>query len=156
MSNAADRRPATRARLDERGNPAPDRSKPWADTTRMLDECHLDRLNHGGHITDGQWRAGVLFRARWLAAHASASLGIRYGERVQGGGWASESDHRLWAQGEIKGALEGVAPAMALAVQAVCGSDEPARGRMQALIGGLDHLVWHYGIPRDFERREGT
>lgn len=148
-------RPASRARLDERGNPAHDRAKPWSDTIRLLDECVLDRLLHGGQIIAMEWRAGVLFRGRWIAAHAGASYGIRYGERVQGSGWASESDHKLWAEGEVKAALDGMPETAALAVQAVCGADEPAKGRLAHLRLGLDRLARHYGIPRDFDRREG-
>lgn len=154
-NTAATRRPSVEVRLDERGNLAHDRAKPWADTVRMQDECQLDRLLWGGQISDAQWRAGVLFRSRWIAAHASASYGIRYGECVDGGGWASESDRRLWAQGEIRGALDGVPTAPALAVQGVCGGDEPARGRLDPLRLGLDHLARHYGVPDAFKRRAG-
>lgn len=156
MTTAADRRPTVGARLDERGNPVDERTRPHGDTLRYLDECRLDRLNYAGQITDAQWRAGCLFRAKWLIAHHHGSFAIRYGERVQGGGGGVESDRRLDAADEAAKALQGMPPLVSAAVQAVCGEDESAKGWMRQLIEGLDHLREHFGVPRDFCRRPGT
>lgn len=148
-------RPTASVRLDANGNPAHDRAKPWADTERYLDECRLDRLLLAGAIDDRQWRGGILFRRRWSAAHQGSSYGIRYGERVDGGGWDAESDHRLMAQSDVRAALEGVPERAALAVQAVAGEDQTAAGRMDALRIGLDRLAAFYRVPPEFKRRPG-
>jgi hypothetical protein len=137
-------RPIEAVRLDANGNPAHDRAKPWGDTVRVLDECRLDRLRHAGQVTDAQWAAGVRFRGRWLAAHQSSGYGIRYAERVDGGGGDAEALHRLDAQTDVRAALHGMPEVAALAVQAVAGEDERAAGRMDALRVGLDWLVGVY------------
>lgn len=148
-------RPVEAVRLDANGNPAHDRAKPWGETVRVLDECRLDRLRHAGQITDGQWWAGLRFRRRWLSAHQSSGYGIRYAERVDGGGGDAEALHRLEAQSDVRAALAGMPEAAALAVQAVAGEDERAAGRMAALRLGLDRLMAVYGVPAGFERRAG-
>lgn len=152
---ASNGRTKVAVRLDERGNPAPANAAAWADASRYLDECQLDRLLLAGQVADREWRAGMLFRARWIAAHAGSSYGIRYAERVDGGGWASESDRRLTAQDEIRAALEDLPETAARAVQAVAGGDEKAAGRMNALRLGLDRLAAFYGVPAGFKRRPG-
>lgn len=148
-------RPTAAVRLDANGNPAHDRAKPWADTARYLDECRLDRLLLAGAIDDRQWRGGILFRRRWLAAHKGAGYGIRYGERVDGGGWDAESDHRLDAQSDVRAALAGMPADVAMAVQAVAGEDQPGAGRMDALRAGLDRLAAFWRVAPEFKRREG-
>lgn len=150
---AADRRPTEEVRLDANGNPAHDRAKPWANTLRYQDECQLDRLLWAGQIDDRQWLGGIRFRRLWLAAHRVASYGIRYTERVDGGGSGVESDTRLAAEDAVRAALRDLTEAAALAVQAVAGNDERGAGRMPALRLGLDGLAMALGVPAGFRRR---
>ena len=148
-------RPSEAVKLDANGNPAHDRAKPWGDTVRMLDECQLDRLLYAGQIDEGQHGAGCRFRRRWISAHQSSGYGIRYGERVDGGGGDAEALDRLEAQSDVRAALAGMPETAALAVQAVCGEDEKGAGRMEALKLGLDRLAAFYGVLNGFKRGMG-
>ena len=145
-------RPSTVKAVSATGGRAGD--IPYGTARCFLDECGLDKLCSKGQISARQWRAGMLFRSRWLAATPRGSYASRYTPRVQGGGGSPgpEPERRLDAQQAVADAQEGMHPDHALAVQAVAGEDESAAGRLSALLGGLDHLADFYGVDPAFSR----
>ena len=140
---------------------APERSK--RDTVRRyLEECRLDGLQGRGEIQDREWRAGILFRAKWLAAFKGGGYEANYRERVHNSAAAhriSEAQaERISAQDRVREALETLGEIESLAVSAVAGEDEEVRGfrRLHALRAGLVKLADFYGVAQDFRRRPGA
>lgn len=130
-------------------------NKPTGTVKRYRDECVLDELNHRGQLTDRRWRAGILFRMKWLAAFRPVGYGSRYEPRINSSGRSSSlpAEEMFDAEDEITKALAGIPIRAAMAVQAVAGEDESAKGRLAYLTSGLDHLILFYAVPDDFRRR---
>lgn len=152
MARAAAVRPTVVRDISATGGKAGD--IPYGTARCYLDECRLDKLANREEITGRQWRAGMLFRAKWLQAMPRGSYASRYTPRVQGGGGTPgpEPEKRLDAEDAIKQAMDGMHPDHSLAVQAVAGEDERAKGRLEALKGGLDWLAEFYGVDVGFKR----
>lgn len=126
---------------------------------RYADETTIDRLNARSdqwRITDRLWRAGCIFRGKWLACRLPARVVASYGPPGGGGGAdrAAWLYHLLDAREAVEEA-RGACPASGwLAVCAVAGEDEPARGRWYDLRDGLDALADFWDIPADYSRWE--
>ena len=112
------------------------------------DQCELDRLARRlvRPITRRQHAAGLKFRALWRYSAGEPRVIGSYGERLSRGPGADLQAGRSDARAQVDAALEAIDWGSRLAVVAVCGCDEPARGRITSLLAGLDTLAEWWGI----------
>jgi hypothetical protein len=109
---------------------------------RFAVECQPDWLRAGGQITGLQWRAGMRFRALWLASAYRTRISAAYGrERLAGGTVPDAMAHRHDARSSVTEAMRELTQLQGSAVTSVCGEDESAKGRLRWLHPGLDALA---------------
>ncbi len=122
---------------------------------RMLAECELDSLLIKGWISEPQWRAGMLFRVKWLACVRLPNITAQYGE-TSGRATQNPTDEvaarRATASQDVNEAIRVLGMIQSAAVIAICGMDEKPKGRLAVLRLGLEGLRVLYRVPADYER----
>jgi hypothetical protein len=125
-------------------------------TKRMIVECEVDRLLVNGQLTDPQWKAGTLFRVKWMACVKLPKVCATYGCQPIGSVGGSSADdvaaRRASARQDVDEAIRALGLLRSNAVIAVCGMDESARGRVGVLRDGLDALREFYKVAADYDR----
>lgn len=119
------------------------------------DECALDRLNSRTdqwRIPDRSWRAGMMFRGKWLLCRHASPVTAGYGERVQGRGQQDMQATRSDARAQLDAVARELTQLEWAAIAAVCGEDENAKGRWVYLDRGLAKLADWWNVPDDFSR----
>jgi hypothetical protein len=155
---AASGRSTVFVEVGEDGEPPAPGAEAWGAARMYLEECTLDGLEARRLIDGAQWRAGMLFRDRWLAAHPRESYAGRYKPREPGAHGNAEGQ-RAWqldAESDVHAAMQGMREPAALALQSVAGEDEPAKGQLGDLREALTHLVGFYDVEPGFKRRVGV
>lgn len=121
------------------------------DRLKVRCECVLDGLYYreNGALTEEQWRAGMRFRALWLASRHASRVSGDYGQRIAGsGGLLVEVEYRTDARIQIDRAVEMLTQAQRRAVVAICGEDERLGLREKSLRLGLTVLAEQWMVRR--------
>ena len=119
------------------------------------DECVIDTLNSRSdqwRLSDRQWRAGCLFRGKWLATRHANPTTAGYGERVAGRGTADMLGYSSDCRAALDALCEHMPEPEWMAVCAVAGEDERAKGRWHLLVRGLDRAADWWDVPGDYRR----
>jgi hypothetical protein len=123
-------------------------------TRRMTVECVLDGLLNAGQITDPEWRAGWMFRRAWQTVVRMPKVTATYCAATGGGMGDVDSAlaRREQANADLREAYKALGLMRSAVINAVCGMDEKATGRVKELKVSLAILVQHYKVPADYER----
>ena len=120
---------------------------------RYRDECLLDGYNSRGYLDDRQWRAGTLFRRRWMMATSQPRVTANY---LRTSGRSCGPDDAIVAataaEIAVSDAIKTLGMIRSAVVISVAGQDEQVGRLMADLKDALAMLADLWEVREDYSR----
>lgn len=119
---------------------------------RFTCECYVDELHANRKLTDRQWKAGMMFRGKWLVGARHTPVTGLYGERTDKGDATSATEYTHSARQQLTDAIRHLGMWASSVVIAICGEDEQRADDVPVLVLGLDALADFWKLDEQFRR----